>query len=166
MFETFRSSYRAAKKTKNRSVRLQLEELEGRCLLSSGFGPLGGITTGPDGDIWFLEKDRLGRIAPHSGLIQAFAQGINTGNYPNVAGSSMAEAPGGSIWFLSNHQVTRFTPSTNALDTFTLTSGQFPLGLAHRRTRWGGMGFGEAVGDLWNSADRSGRRKCAELCNR
>jgi streptogramin lyase len=127
MFDTFRSSYRAAKKTKKSNTRLQLEELEGRCLLSSAFGPLGGITTGPDGDIWFLEKDRLGRIDPHSGLIQEFAQGINTGNYPNLAGSSIAEAPDGSIWFLSNHQVTRFTPSANALDTFNLTSGSSPL---------------------------------------
>jgi streptogramin lyase len=127
MFETFRSSYRAAMKTKNRNVRLQLEELEGRCLLSSGFGPLGGITSGPDGDIWFLEKDRLGRIDPHTGLIQEFAQGIKTGNDPIWPGISIAEAPDGSIWFLSNHQVTRFTPSTNALDTFNLGSGSSPL---------------------------------------
>src|SRR6266849_5026663 len=127
MFESFRSSYRAAKKTKKSNVRLQIEELEGRCLLSSGLGPLGGITTGPDGYIWFLEKDRLGRIDPHSGLIQEFAQGINTGNDPSFPGSSIAEAPDGSIWFLSNHQVTRFTPSTNALDTFNLTSGSSPL---------------------------------------
>jgi streptogramin lyase len=123
MFETFRSSHRAAKNTKKTNVRLHLEELEGRCLLSSGFGPLGGITTGPDGDIWFLEKDRLGRIDPHSGLIQEFAQGINTGINPNRAGSSIAEAPDGSIWFLSNGQVTRFSPSTNALDTFNLSAG-------------------------------------------
>ena len=126
MFETFRTKYRATKKTKKSNLRLQLEELEGRCLLSSAFGPLGGITTGPDGCIWFLEKDRLGRIDPHSGLIQEFAQGINTGNYPSAAGSSIAEAPDGSIWFLSNHQVTRFTPSTNALDTFNLSLGYSP----------------------------------------
>jgi streptogramin lyase len=127
MFKSFRSNYGAAKKTNKRCVQLQLEELEGRCLLSSAFGPLGGITTGPDGYIWFLEKDRLGRIDPHSGLIQEFAQGINTGSNPYVSGYSIAEAPDTSIWFISNGQVTRFTPSTNALDTFNLTSGNSPL---------------------------------------
>jgi len=126
MFNTFRSSFRAAKKTKKSNVRLQLEELEGRCLLSSGFGALGGITTGPDGYVWFLEKDRLGRIDPHSGLIQEFAQGINTGNNSIWPGFSIAEAPDRSIWFLSNDQVTRFIPSTNALNTFNLTLGSSP----------------------------------------
>src|SRR5260370_42197327 len=110
MFDTFRSSYRAAKRMQKRNVRLQLEELEGRCLLSSGFGPLGGITTGPDGDIWFLEKDRLGRIDPHTGLIQEFAQRINTGIDPNWPGLSIFAAPDGTNWFLSNHQVTQLTP--------------------------------------------------------
>src|SRR5258708_40280297 len=102
MFETFRSSYRAGKKTKNGNVRLQLEELEGRCLLSSGFGPLGGITTGPDGKIWFLEQDRLGRIDPATGLVEEFAVGINTNMRFDPARSSIAEAPDGSIWFFSN----------------------------------------------------------------
>jgi streptogramin lyase len=127
MDETNRASYEAAKKKKKSKFRRQFEELEGRCLLSSGFGPLGGITSGPDGYIWFLEKDRLGRIDPHSGLIQEFAQGINTGNDPSFPGTSIAEAPDTSIWFLSNGKVTRFTPSTNALDTFALTSGNTPL---------------------------------------
>jgi hypothetical protein len=128
MFETFRSSQRAAKNTKKTNVRLHLEELEGRCLLSSGFGPLGGITTGPDGDIWFLEKDRLGRIDPHTGLIQEFAQGISPDlgmYYPD--GNPIAEGPDGSIWFFSNHQVTRFSPSTNVLTTFGLSSGSMPF---------------------------------------
>jgi streptogramin lyase len=95
-------------------------------LLSGGFGPLGGITTGPDGEIWFLEKDRLGRIDPATGLIQEFAQGISTGS-EDFAGRSIAEGPDGSIWFVSNHQLTRFTPRTNALDTFNLSSNSMPL---------------------------------------
>jgi streptogramin lyase len=128
MFEAFTPSHRAGKKTKPRSIRLFVEELEGRCLLSSGFGPLGGITTGPDGEIWFLEKDRLGRIDPNTGVVQEFAQGIDAG-YGNIyAGTSIAESPDGSIWFLSNKQVTQFTPSTNAINTFKLSAGMFPAG--------------------------------------
>jgi hypothetical protein len=130
MTETYRDNRRKPKPRRRQGVRLNVEELEGRCLLSSGFGPLGGITTGPDGDIWFLEKDRLGRIDPHSGLIQEFAQGISpdlTQINPEHAGNSIAEAPDGSIWFLSNNQPTRFTPSTNALDTFNLFPGRQAL---------------------------------------
>jgi hypothetical protein len=61
MFELFQIGSRRAKGKQQRSVRLFVEELERRCLLSTGIGFLGPITTGPDGKIWFLEKDRLGR---------------------------------------------------------------------------------------------------------
>jgi streptogramin lyase len=127
MFENFRPKHHAGKIRKKAGVRLGVEELEGRCLLSGGFGPLGGITTGPDGYVWFLEQDRLGRIDPHTGLIQEFALGIHTGSQPNSAGESIAEAPDGSIWFLSNDQVTRFIPSLNALETFNLSAGYSAL---------------------------------------
>src|SRR6516162_9669666 len=125
MFENFRPKHHAGKIRKKAGVRLGVEELEGRCLLSGGFGPLGGITTGPDAKIWFLEKDRLGRIDPTTGLIQEFAQGTNV-SVDYAGRSPIAEAPDGSIWFLSNHQLTRFTPSTNALKSFNLSSEIFP----------------------------------------
>jgi streptogramin lyase len=129
MFEKVIRNHRTSQRMKPTNVRLTVEELEGRCLLSSGFAPLGGITSGPDGYIWFLEQDRLGRIDPHTGVIQEFAQGIrpDLSCSPSLVQNIIAEAPDGSIWFLSNNQVTRFNPSTNALATFNLSAGNTPL---------------------------------------
>ena len=122
---------RRRNKSEKKPVRLFLEELEGRCLLSHQITPIGGITTAPDGSIWFLEQDRLGRVDPSTGVIQEFAIGTGTANtLPiNPQAGSIEAAPDGSIWFFGNNQVTRFDPSTNATNSFSVP-GLSPLGLA------------------------------------
>src|SRR5260370_13761892 len=79
MFETFRSGPRQGNRVQGKSIRLFLEELEGRCLLSGfvnsfgfpGLDPL-GITPGPDGNLWFSEHKYIGRINPTNGVIEEF----------------------------------------------------------------------------------------------
>src|SRR5207249_971501 len=117
MFQIFRQP-RSSNKVQRGGVQLFLEELEGRCLLSHAIMPSIGVTTGPDGYIWFLEPDRLGRVDPTTGVIQEFAVGIQPTIYGpqiNSAGNIgpwIAEGADGNIWFLSDGQVVRFNPAS------------------------------------------------------
>jgi streptogramin lyase len=150
MFEPFRDDGRRAKGSKQKTVRLFLEELEGRCLLSHQITPMGGITTAPDGRIWFLEQDRLGRIDPNTGVIQEFAVGTPTSiSYGlNPIAAPIVAAPDGAIWFFSNNQVARFDPATNALQTYSVPGTLMEISLAIGPD--GGVWVGEHQGPDWD----------------
>jgi streptogramin lyase len=147
MFESFRVEGRQRKQER---IRLFLEELEGRCLLSHQITPIGPITTAPDGSVWFLEQDRLGRVDPTTGLIQEYAVGTSTsisfGLNP-VAGSIVA-APDGAIWFFSNDQVARFDPGSNSLKKFSVPETLMELSLAIGPD--GAAWVGEYRGNNWD----------------
>jgi streptogramin lyase len=187
MFEIFRRSRRSNKVQKTK-IRLSVEELEGRCLMSQAIAalppewippsriaalpadwtppshmtplppvwgppfsglpadsgptdsgptwshaidPTGGITTGPDGYIWFLETDGLGRLDPKTGAIQDFAIGVHPSErevQPSylLHEPSIVEGQDGRIWFLAGNQVVRFNPATGAIDKFNLPNGEVP----------------------------------------
>jgi streptogramin lyase len=140
---------RGGNKSEKKPVRLFLEELEGRCLMSHQITPIGGITSAPDGSIWFLEQDRLGRIDPSTGVIQEFAIGNNTTNsYPmNPQAGSIVAAPDGDIWFFNNnHQVIRFDPTTQAITSFSVPGRSFGLAIGPDGNAW----VTEMLGGDWD----------------
>ncbi|MFY9578972.1 MAG: hypothetical protein WAQ33_06570 [Gaiellaceae bacterium] len=67
-----------------------------------------GITTGPDGKVWFTEpvKGKIGRLDPSTGLITEFA--IPGGGFP----LRITAGPDGNLWFADNgtSSVGRATP--------------------------------------------------------
>jgi streptogramin lyase len=132
MFKSHRLDSERPKRSQQKSVRLFLEELEGRCLLSHQITPIGGITTAPDGHIWFLEQDRLGRIDPSTGVIQEFAIGTPMGNSTGFTpvSSPIVAAPDGTLWFFSNNQATRFDPATYALARYSVPETLMQASLA------------------------------------
>src|ERR1700730_2683445 len=55
-----------------------------------------GITTGPDGNLWFTEEigNRIGRITP-LGVVTQFSAGITAGAGP----AGITTGPDGNLWF-------------------------------------------------------------------
>ena len=79
---------------------------------SSGISPKsrpGGITPGPDGNLWFTEYDgnRIGRITP-AGRVTEFPAGIAGGNSP----ARITAGPDGNLWFTQygGNGIGRITP--------------------------------------------------------
>ena len=105
------------------------EELEARRLLAVAINEFGGataisspsgITTGPDGNLWFTESSpeaaAIGRITP-SGAIQNYSVGIT----PTASPRGITAAPDGALWFTE--------PGSDSIGRIT-TSGvivEFPL---------------------------------------
>jgi hypothetical protein len=54
------------------TIHLQLEELEGRCLLSTSVIPIGAVAVGSDGNIWFPEVTKIGQLDPVTGVFRQF----------------------------------------------------------------------------------------------
>jgi len=75
---------------------------------SPGSEPL-GITTGPDGNLWFTEAsiDRIARLTP-GGLITEFSTGITPGSFPEA----IVAGPDGNLWFTESlgNRIARITP--------------------------------------------------------
>ncbi len=57
-----------------------------------GVQPFGGITAGPEGDLWFGTFGAIGRLSPSSGKVTLFRRG-GVGEGPVITG------PDGRIWF-------------------------------------------------------------------
>jgi uncharacterized repeat protein (TIGR01451 family) len=76
--------------------------------ISASAGPA-GITTGPDGNLWFTEQsgNRIGRITP-AGVVTEFSAGISAGAGP----LRITAGPDGNLWFTehSGNRIGRITP--------------------------------------------------------
>jgi streptogramin lyase len=101
-------------------VRPRLEGLEDRCLLSitefpvtTESGNLQGITAGPDGNLWFTERDnaKIGMINPTTHTITEFAAG---GPRQITAG------PDGNLWFTQGVSIGSINPTTHAITEFAV----------------------------------------------
>src|SRR5436309_8965746 len=61
------------------------------------------IIAGRDGNLWFTERfgNKIGRLAPTSGLITEFCQVLTAGNPSGITGSprGITVGPDGNIWF-------------------------------------------------------------------
>jgi streptogramin lyase len=141
MFESNRDDLQRQKGGKRKPVRLFVEELEGRCLLSLAITPVGGISVAPDGTVWFPEADpkglyywttpideapllpdRIGRLNPTTGLIQDFSVRTLTSNPAIIWG------PDGNLWFSEGTEIGRLNQATGAIDEYPLSPGTQTIG--------------------------------------
>lgn len=97
--------------------------------ISPNSGPY-GITTGPDGNLWFTERigDRVARITP-GGAVTEFSMGISGANAHDIAAG-----PDGNLWFtdFGHGRVDRMT-TAGVVTEFDVTGGSalvVPVGIA------------------------------------
>ena len=124
-------------------ARFRLEGLEERCLLSgissitefplpsgsSLSAVAGGITTGPDGNIWFTDPgaNAIGMINPTTHAISLFT--IPTSG---AGGGGITTGPDGNLWFCEGgaNAIGMINPTTHAISSFTIpTSGASPANI-------------------------------------
>lgn len=94
---------------------------------SSNSGPQ-GITSGPDGNLWFAEADanKIGRITPQ-GVVTEFA--IPT---PGSRPYGIAAGPDGNVWFTESfgNKIGRITPGGTITEFPIPTASSLPVGIA------------------------------------
>jgi streptogramin lyase len=119
--------------------RLRLEVLEDRSVPASFINEFtqgitgtatAGLTTGPDGNLWFTEEaggGRIGRITP-DGVITEFTQGLTSGSTP----FDITTGPDGNLWFTEANgtRVGRIT-TAGAITEFSagITASSQPEGI-------------------------------------
>ena len=119
-------------------TRIHLEGLEERCLLSSVSSitefPLGGaayanegITTGPDGNVWFTDRgsNAIGMINPTTHAISLFS--LPTANaWP----FGITTGPDDNLWFTEDfgNKIGEINPTTHVITEFPLSIG-WPRGI-------------------------------------
>src|SRR5438876_773774 len=100
--------------------------------------PDGGPTSiiaGRDGNLWFTERfgNKIGRIAPTSGLITEFCQVLTAGNPSGITGSprGITVGPDGNIWFAEVSGVIGRITSAGGITEFAsdLIGSSSPLGI-------------------------------------
>ena len=105
---------------------------------------LGGITKGPDGNLWFAEYlgDQIGRITP-AGEIVEFPVPTSGGNPFWVA-----NGPDGNLWFteVSGNQIGRITPTGEVTEFPVITPSSSPLEIT-----------AGPDGNLWFTEAKAGR---------
>ena len=118
-----------------------------------------GITTGPDGNVWFTEpiKGKIGRLDPLTGITTEFA--IPGGGFP----LRITAGPDGNLWFADNgtSSVGRVTP-LGAITEFAIPN-QDPNASAHAGDPNYSYGVNPGItagsdGNLWFSEE-------AGVCN-
>lgn len=79
----------------------------------------GGLTLGPDGNVWFVEDDHIGKITT-SGTITEFAYPTQPGS--NVFGD-ITTGSDGNLWFSESAQnkIGKIVPSTGVIKMFSIT---------------------------------------------
>jgi streptogramin lyase len=84
------------------------------------------ITAGRDGNLWFTESDKIGRITP-AGVVTEFSAGITLGAQP----TEIILGPDGNLWFTEFHgdSIGRITRSGVVTEFHGVSSGARPLGI-------------------------------------
>jgi streptogramin lyase len=127
-------------RSRTRRHRPSFERLENRTVpavptilefpLISGDFPL-GITSGPDGNVWFVESGIPGEIG-HIGEINPATHAISefpVGGFPG----SIAAGPDGNLWFTEffGNNIGQISPNTHVITEFAIPGGErSPLGIA------------------------------------
>lgn len=101
-----------------------------------------GMVKGPDDNLWFAEKDKIGRITP-GGVLTEFVL--------PVAGSTaygITQGPDGNLWFTEGvgNRIGRITPAGTITEFALPTAGSAPAGIAQG-----------ADGALWFTENAGGR---------
>jgi hypothetical protein len=109
-----------------------------------------GITTGPDGNLWFTEDNNMiGRMSPaNPGAFEEFP--ILT---PDSGPFSIAAGSDGGLWFTEWNvpQIGRIDPVTHVVEEFTIPSGGHPFDItaASDGNLWFTETYGEHVGRVF-----------------
>jgi len=93
------------------------------------------ITTGPDGNLWFVEGDQIGRITP-SGTITQFPFPASHSDFRGEEyGAGITTGPDGALWFTESgsSKIGRITTS-GAITEFPLPASQGASG--NRNDPW------------------------------
>lgn len=146
-FGRTRARSRRVSRERTRS-RFHLEGLEDRCLLSgiSGFAEFpvpsaniatDGITAGPDGNLWFVERStgKIGQINPTTDVITKY-----TVPYSKSAPQGITAGHHGNLWFTDN--------GTSAIGVATLASAPLMVTQQPPASVTAGNGFGLTVQDV------------------
>jgi streptogramin lyase len=107
--------------SRHRRHRPVVECLEDRRLLSAitefplpaGDEPAGGLTVGPDRNLWFTDSSGIGRITPAGAFTQF--------TLPAAPGD-LTVGPDGNLWFTESNAIGRITPS-GTLTEFSFAAG-------------------------------------------
>ncbi len=135
--------------------------LQQSAVVPSGAGAsLEGITTGPDGNLWFTENgvDRIGNVSPDLTTINEFSTGISAGAHP----AGIALGADGNLWFTESGATPTMGGQTVPKIGRITTGGtvtEFPLGVNSSQQDPEGITAGPN-GTLWfaeNGSDQIGR---------
>lgn len=112
--------------------------------MSAGAGPF-GITTGPDGNLWFTEIDggnRIGRVTPQ-GAVTEFSRGISPGAGP----AWITTGPDGNLWFTEarGDRIGRITTRGVVTEFRGISPRSYPAGITTGPD--GNLWFTEAEGN-------------------
>jgi streptogramin lyase len=87
------------------------------------------VVAGPDGNLWFSDRNgAVGKITT-GGTVTRFTSGLNSGS----AVRSIAMGPDGNMWFSdpgATRAVGMINPTTHAISEFSLPATSMPLGIA------------------------------------
>jgi streptogramin lyase len=98
----------------------------------------GAMVVGPDGNLWFTDSGKIGRITTH-GVITEFA----VPNPPTaIPLPGIAQGPDGNLWYIAGTTLGRITPQGHAIGAVTMPPRvRYITGLttAPDRTLWVGL---------------------------
>ncbi|MBI4518167.1 MAG: choice-of-anchor D domain-containing protein [Deltaproteobacteria bacterium] len=116
-----------------------------------------GITSGPDGNLWFTEADanKIGRITPSGSVVEFATLADCPGRASTGFPCSITTGPDGNLWFTDDNcaQIGRVTPfgAVTKLDLPTAGSGARFIVTGADGNLWFSEGFGNRVGRITTS---------------
>src|SRR5437773_575490 len=130
-----------------------IEPFNPACTLDGG--PT-SIIAGRDGNLWFTERfgNKIGRIAPTSGLITEFCQVLTAGNPSGITGSprGITVGPDGNIWFAEVSGVIGRITSAGVITEFASDlirdSGPFAITAGRDGNLWFTEFFGNRIAQI------------------
>src|SRR5437899_2643518 len=130
-----------------------IEPFNPACILDGG--PT-SIIAGRDGNLWFTERfgNKIGRIAPTSGLITEFCQVLTAGNPSGITGSprGITVGPDGNIWFAEVSGVIGRITSAGVITEFASDlirdSGPFAITAGRDGNLWFTEFFGNRIAQI------------------
>ena len=130
-----------------------IEPFNPACTLDGG--PT-SIIAGRDGNLWFTERfgNKIGRIAPTSGLITEFCQVLTAGNPSGITGSprGITVGPDGNIWFAEVSGVIGRITSAGVITEFASDlirdSGPFAITTGRDGNLWFTEFFGNRIAQI------------------